>query len=65
MIPIYKRDGTVKYLSRDEVEVLDITPDSIDRLKNEDNGVRIFYKNGRSSFINNAETDGIAVTISE
>lgn len=62
---IYKEDGSFFELSDSQVTIVNITPDDIERIYNYLDGVKIDYKNGRSTLIENATTDGISITISQ
>lgn len=65
MVRIYNRDGSCREYSEDEVDVITITADNIAAMKNHNNGVNIIFKDGSIKFIDNAETDGISLSISD
>ncbi|MET3505501.1 hypothetical protein [Halalkalibacter oceani] len=60
---IYNKDGTHRVLSEDEVDIITITPDSINKVENYKNGVNIYFKDGTFKFIDKAKTDGIGITL--
>ena len=55
---IYNKDGSYQDYSDEEVKVITITNDNLDKLENEEDGVRIFFKDGTSEFFKGAYTDG-------
>lgn len=61
MIPVYQKDGTVRYYSEDEIDVIIINSDNVSKLSDYNDGINIYFRDGSVMFVSNATTDGISI----
>lgn len=60
---IYNKDGSTKEIDEEKVQVINLSSDTIYRIYNFLDGVKIEYKNSKDIFIENATTDGVSINI--
>ena len=61
MIPVYQKDGTVRYYSENEIDVIIINSDNVSKLSDYNDGVNIYFRDDSVMFVSNATTDGISI----
>lgn len=58
---IYNIDGGYKEVSEDQVEIININFEDVLKLEKYKYGVNVHFKNGKTLFFNNCDTDGNAI----